>query len=91
VSVELNPGLKPPLVLPPEVGLVHVRGLGLNDTLHFLICNYGAPALLLVHTNSTQSTVQVKWPNFINQSLSGSLKVEPQDSVQYSSALVFTR
>ncbi|KAI2653248.1 Glycosylated lysosomal membrane protein [Labeo rohita] len=89
VSVELNPGLKPPSVLPPEVGLVHVRGLGLNDTLHFLICNRGAPALLLVHTNSTQSTVQVNWPNFINHSLSGSLKVEPQDSVQYSSALVW--
>uniref|UniRef100_A0A8C1UZV1 Glycosylated lysosomal membrane protein n=1 Tax=Cyprinus carpio TaxID=7962 RepID=A0A8C1UZV1_CYPCA len=91
VSVELNPGLTPPWVLPPGVGLVHVRGLGLNDTLHFLLCNHGAPALLMVHTNSTQSVVQVNWPVFINHSSAGSLKVEPQSSVQYSSALVFTR
>ncbi|XP_016382430.1 glycosylated lysosomal membrane protein-like [Sinocyclocheilus rhinocerous] len=91
VSLELNPGLTPPWVLPPGVGLVHVRGLGLNDTLHFLLCNHGAPALLMVHTNSTQSAVQVDWPVFINRSSSGSLKVEPQSSVQYSSALVFTR
>uniref|UniRef100_A0A672JS28 Glycosylated lysosomal membrane protein n=1 Tax=Sinocyclocheilus grahami TaxID=75366 RepID=A0A672JS28_SINGR len=91
VSVELNPGLTPPSVLPPGVGLVHVRGLGLNDTLHFVLCNAGAPALLVVHTNSTQSAVQVDWPVFINRSSSGSLRVEPQSSVQYSSALVFTR
>ncbi len=91
VSVELNPGLTPPSVLPPGVGLVHVRGLGLNDTLHFLLCNHGAPALLMVHTNSTESEVHVKWPEFINHSSSGSLRVEPPSSVLYSSALVFTR
>ncbi|XP_073678305.1 glycosylated lysosomal membrane protein-like [Garra rufa] len=91
VSVELNPGLKPPSVLPPDVGLVHVQGLGLNDTLHFLLCNRGAPALMLVHTNSTQSIVEVDWPSFINRSSAGSVKVEPQTSIQYSSALVFTR
>lgn len=91
VSVELNPGLTPPSVLPPGVGLVHVRGLGLNDTLHFLLCNHGAPALLMVHTNSTESEVHVKWPEFINHSSSGSLSVEPPSSVLYSSALVFTR
>uniref|UniRef100_A0A8C1NIA2 Glycosylated lysosomal membrane protein n=1 Tax=Cyprinus carpio TaxID=7962 RepID=A0A8C1NIA2_CYPCA len=91
VSVELNPGLTPPSVLPPGVGLVHVRGLGLNDTLHFLLCNAGAPALLMVHTNSSRSAVQVDWPEFINHSSAGSLRVAPQSSVQYSSALVFTR
>ncbi len=91
VSVELNPGLTPPSVLPPGVGLVHVRGLGLNDTLHFLLCNSGAPALLMVHTNSTQSEVHVDWPAFINRSSSGSLRVDPPSSVRYSSALVFTR
>uniref|UniRef100_A0A672L896 Glycosylated lysosomal membrane protein-like n=1 Tax=Sinocyclocheilus grahami TaxID=75366 RepID=A0A672L896_SINGR len=88
---QLNPGLTPPSVLPPGVGLVHVRGLGLNDTLHFLLCNHGAPALLMVHTYSTQSAVQVDWPSFINRSSSGSLRVEPQTSVRYSRALVFTR
>uniref|UniRef100_A0A673G7F9 Glycosylated lysosomal membrane protein-like n=1 Tax=Sinocyclocheilus rhinocerous TaxID=307959 RepID=A0A673G7F9_9TELE len=73
------------------VGLVHVRGLGQSDTLHFLLCNHGAPALLMVNTYSTQSAVQVDWPAFINRSSSGSLRVEPQTSVRYSRALVFTR
>lgn len=91
VSLELNPGLNPPSSLPPGVLLVHARGLGLNDTLHFLLCNHGAPALLLVHTNSTESAVRVDWPVFINRSSSGSLRVEPESSVTYSSALVFTR
>ncbi|XP_077086301.1 glycosylated lysosomal membrane protein isoform X2 [Siphateles boraxobius] len=91
VSVELNPGLNPPSSLPPGVALVHARGLGLNDTLHFLLCNHGAPALLLVHSNSTESTVQVNWPVFINRSSPGSLTVAPESSVTYSSALVFTR
>ncbi|KAK7139598.1 hypothetical protein R3I93_016667 [Phoxinus phoxinus] len=91
VTVELNPGLKPPSSLPPGVALVHARGLGLNDTLHFVLCNLGAPALLLVHTNSTESAVQVTWPAFINRSSPGSLRVAPESSVTYSSALVFTR
>lgn len=91
VSLELNPGLNPPATLPPGVALVHARGLGLNDTLHFLLCNRGAPALLLVHTNSTESAVQVDWPVFINSSSPGSLRVAPESSVQYSTALVFTR
>ncbi|XP_043089039.1 glycosylated lysosomal membrane protein [Puntigrus tetrazona] len=91
VSVELNPGLTPPSVLPRGVALVHVRGLGLNDTLHFLLCNSEAPALLMVHTNSTRSAVQVDWPAFLNHSSSSSLRVEPESSVQYRSALVFTR
>ncbi|KAK2867444.1 hypothetical protein Q8A67_025561 [Cirrhinus molitorella] len=91
VSVEQNPGLTPPLVLPPGVGLIHVRGLGHSDTLHFLLCNSGAPTLLMVHTYSTHSTVQVDWSAFINHNLSGSLRVEPQTSVRYSRALVFTK
>ncbi|XP_026145082.1 glycosylated lysosomal membrane protein-like isoform X1 [Carassius auratus] len=45
----------------------------------------------MVHTNSTRSAVKVNWPEFINSSSPSSLKVEPESSVQYSSALVFTR
>ncbi|TRY97384.1 hypothetical protein DNTS_032900 [Danionella cerebrum] len=90
VSLELNPGLKPPSELPAGAALVHVRALGPNDTLHFLLCTSGAPALLLVHCNSTDSELRVDWPRF-NSSSPGSLRVVPESSVQYSTALVITR
>ncbi|XP_030645130.1 glycosylated lysosomal membrane protein [Chanos chanos] len=91
LSMELNPGLNGSLTPPPGVGIVHVRALGQNDTLHFLLCSHGAPALLLVHTNSTSSSLQINWNEFLNRSTAGSVRVAPQDSVQYSRALVLTR
>ncbi|CAI5661177.1 unnamed protein product [Oreochromis niloticus] len=76
----------------PQAGdLLHVRAVGDNDTLHFLFCSQGAPTLLLIHTNSTSSEVQVNWPEFVARNTSGSLKVEPESSLQYSSAVVFSR
>ncbi|XP_036371642.1 glycosylated lysosomal membrane protein [Megalops cyprinoides] len=89
VSLELNPGLNSSV--PPGVSLLHIQARGANDTLHFLFCSLGAPTLLLVHTNSTSSSVKVDWPQFLSKNDSGSLQVEPRSSVQYSSALVFTR
>ncbi|KAL0962286.1 hypothetical protein UPYG_G00338130 [Umbra pygmaea] len=92
VSLELNPGLNSSLTsLPPGVGLLHARALGNNDTLHYLLCSLGAPALLLVHTNSKSSKVEVDWPAFLSTNASGSLRVTPENSVLYSNALVFTR
>ncbi|KAJ8335151.1 hypothetical protein SKAU_G00407900 [Synaphobranchus kaupii] len=91
VSLELNPGLNASVRPPPGVGLLHVRALGANDTLHFLLCSLDAPTLMLVHTNSSSSSVKVDWRRFLSGNTSGSLRVEPQSSVQYSSALVFTR
>ncbi|XP_071778385.1 glycosylated lysosomal membrane protein [Centroberyx gerrardi] len=92
LSVELNPGLTPSAPPPPPgVALLHVRALGRNDTLHFLLCSQGAPALLLVHTDSASSAVQVDWPAFLARNTSGSLRVEPQSSVLFSSAVVFSR
>ncbi|KAG5842786.1 hypothetical protein ANANG_G00181430 [Anguilla anguilla] len=91
VSFELNPGLNASSPLPPGVGLLHVRALGASDTLHFLLSSLGAPALMLVHTNSSSSSVKVDWRRFLSGNTSGSLQVVPESSVQYSSALVFTR
>ncbi|CAB1351058.1 unnamed protein product [Coregonus sp. 'balchen'] len=92
VSLELNPGLNSSLKpLPPGVDLLHVRALGKNNTLHYLLCSQGAPALLLVHTSSASSKVEVDWPAFLVQNTTGSLKVTPESSVLYSNALVFTR
>ncbi|XP_031442002.1 glycosylated lysosomal membrane protein isoform X2 [Clupea harengus] len=86
--MELNPGLKKPST---GAGLVHVRAVGSDDTLHFLLCSHEAPALMLVHTNSSSSAVHIDWEAFLNGNYSGSLKVVPESSVQFSSALVFTR
>ncbi|XP_048883080.1 glycosylated lysosomal membrane protein [Brienomyrus brachyistius] len=92
VSLELNPGLNSSHTAPLGViNLLHVRATGNNDTLHFIFCSQGAPAVLLVHTDSSSSSLKVDWPKFLSGNLSGSLKIEPEHTVHYSSALVFTR
>ncbi|XP_061615967.1 glycosylated lysosomal membrane protein [Phyllopteryx taeniolatus] len=88
LSVELNPGSSAP---PPGGDLVHVRAVGDDDTLHFLFCSQGAPALLLVHTDVTSSDVSVDWPLFLSRNTSGGLRVEPASSIVSSTALVFSR
>lgn len=87
----MNPGLTPPLVVFPGVSLLHARAIGHNDTLHYLFCSGGAPALLLIHTHSAESVLQVNWTKFLSQDTAGSVKVEPESSVRYRGALVFTR
>ncbi|XP_026155254.1 glycosylated lysosomal membrane protein [Mastacembelus armatus] len=88
LSVELNPGSRPALT---DGDLLHVRAVGNNDTLHFLFCSLGAPTLLLVHTSSSNSTVTVDWLQFLARNTSGTLKVEPESSILYSTAVVFSR
>ncbi|KAJ0003784.1 hypothetical protein NQD34_008882 [Periophthalmus magnuspinnatus] len=88
ISITLNPGLH---IAPPEGDLLYVRSVGPNDSLHFLFCSQGAPTLLLIQSNNTQATVQVNWPQFLERNTSGSLRVAPQSSVVYSSALMFSR
>ncbi|XP_037548764.1 glycosylated lysosomal membrane protein [Nematolebias whitei] len=88
LSVQLNPDASPS---PSGFDLLHVRAVGQNDTLHYLFCSQGAPTLLLVHTNSISSTVKVNWTQFSAPNSSGGLTVEPQSSILYSSAVVFSR
>ncbi|KAE8282613.1 Glycosylated lysosomal membrane protein [Larimichthys crocea] len=87
VLIELNPGSPSP----PPGDLLHARAVGDNDTLHFLFCSQGAPTLLLVHTNTSFSTVKVNWTQFNNRTHSGGLTVEPESSILYSTAVVFNR
>lgn len=88
LSVQLNPGSPS---LPPDGDLLHIRAVGANDTIHFLFCSQGAPTLLQVHTNTSSSDVTVDWPQFDARNISGSLKVEPESSILYSNAIVFSR
>ncbi|XP_062291798.1 glycosylated lysosomal membrane protein [Scomber scombrus] len=87
LEVVLNPGR----LSPPGGDLLHVRAVGDNDTLHYLFCSQGAPTLLLVHTNTTNSTLKVDWDKFLERNVSGSLKVEPESSIVYSKAVVVSR
>ncbi|KAF4081772.1 hypothetical protein AMELA_G00165060 [Ameiurus melas] len=91
VSLEMNPGLNLSSMVPPGVSMLHARALGHNDTLHCLFCSGGAPALLLIHTHSTESVVEVNWNKFITADPADSVKVVPESSVRYRGALVFTR
>ncbi|RVE67142.1 hypothetical protein OJAV_G00114040 [Oryzias javanicus] len=88
LNVTVNPNSTTP---PPGGDLLHVQAVGDNDTLHFLFCSQGAPTLLIVHTNSSTSSVQVNWPQFLSRNVSGGLRVEPRSSIQYSMAVVFSR
>lgn len=54
--MRLNPGTPSD---PPGGDLLHVSAVGTNDTLHFLFCSLGAPTLLLVHSNTTSSSLRV--------------------------------
>lgn len=53
--MQLDPGHPSP----PGGHLLHVRAVGENDTVHYLFSSRGAPTLLLVHTNSSSSALQV--------------------------------
>lgn len=81
LSVELNPGSPS---APPGGDLLHVRAVGGNDTLHFLFCSQGAPTLLLVHTNSSSSTVKVRFhlSFHVTTKLNENLKSQQHDSAQ---------
>ncbi|XP_072802471.1 glycosylated lysosomal membrane protein isoform X2 [Vicugna pacos] len=71
--------------------LLHVRAVGTNSTLHYVWSSLGPPAVLLVATNTPYSTLSVNWSLLISSDPDGALMVHPKDSIQFSSALVFTR
>ncbi|XP_007535526.2 glycosylated lysosomal membrane protein isoform X1 [Erinaceus europaeus] len=80
-----------PHSLGPPVNLLHVRAAGTNSTLHYVWSSLGPPAVLLVATNTPHSTLMVNWSTLLSPEPQGGLLVLPKDSVQFASALVFTR
>ncbi|XP_058861908.1 glycosylated lysosomal membrane protein-like [Acipenser ruthenus] len=87
VSLELNPGRSGS----SNVSVLHVRAVGNNDTLHFLWGSQGVPTLLLVHTDSPETRVQIDWERMLSNNISGSLTVEPASAVRYSTAFLFSK
>ncbi|XP_037355700.1 glycosylated lysosomal membrane protein [Talpa occidentalis] len=86
VSLEVIPDL-----LGPPENLLHIRAVGSNSTLHYVWSSLGPPAALLVATNTPHSVLHVNWSRLLSSEPTGGLMVFPEDSIQFSSALVFTR
>ncbi|KAL2771530.1 glycosylated lysosomal membrane protein isoform 4 precursor, partial [Daubentonia madagascariensis] len=86
VSLEVIPGW-----LGTPQNLLHIRAVGTNSTLHYVWGSLGPPAVVLVATNTPHSTLSVNWSRLLSPEPDGGLMVLPKDSIQFSSALVFTR
>ncbi|NXP45918.1 GLMPA protein, partial [Heliornis fulica] len=74
-----------------SVNLLHVRAVGPNDTLHYVWSSIGAPAVLLVASRSSTSTLHVNWTQLLSPTPAGAIWIDPPSSVVYSTAVVFTK
>ncbi|KFP59495.1 Lysosomal protein NCU-G1-A, partial [Cariama cristata] len=86
VSMQYNPGWNN-----SSVNLLHVRAVGPGDTLHYVWSSIGAPAVLLVATESRSSTLHINWTQLLSPAPSGAIWIDPPSSVVYSAAVVFTK
>ncbi|XP_021493403.1 glycosylated lysosomal membrane protein [Meriones unguiculatus] len=76
---------------PNPQNLLHIQAVGSNSTLHYVWSSLGPPAVVMVATNTTQSVLSVNWSLLLSPDPAGGLMVLPKNSIQFSSALVFTR
>ncbi|NXD04133.1 GLMPA protein, partial [Certhia familiaris] len=74
-----------------SVNLLHVWAAGPRDSLHYVWSSIGAPAVLLVATQSPSSALRVNWTQLLSPSPAGAIWIDPPDSVVYSTAVVFTK
>lgn len=86
VSMQYNPGWNS-----SSVNLLHVQAAGPEDSLHYVWSSIGAPAVLLVATQSPSSALRVNWTQLLSASPAGAIWIDPPDSVVYSTAVVFTK
>ncbi|NWU84377.1 GLMPB protein, partial [Onychorhynchus coronatus] len=84
--LEFNPGWNS-----SSVNVLHVRAEGSRDTLHFVWSSLGAPAVLLVASESPRSRLGIHWPLLLSPDPAGALWIDPPGSVSYASAVVFTK
>ncbi|XP_005411726.1 PREDICTED: glycosylated lysosomal membrane protein [Chinchilla lanigera] len=71
--------------------LLHIQAVGTNSTLHYVWSTLGPPAVVLVATNTSHSVLHINWTRLLSPEPEGGLTVLPMESVQFSSALIFTR
>ncbi|NWI35015.1 GLMPA protein, partial [Sula dactylatra] len=74
-----------------SVNLLHVRAVGPSDTLHYVWSSIGAPTVLLVATESRNSSLGINWTQLLSPTPAGALWIDPPSSVIYSTAIVFTK
>ncbi|NXK14492.1 GLMPA protein, partial [Herpetotheres cachinnans] len=74
-----------------SVNLLHVRAVGPSDTLHYVWSSIGAPAVLLVATDSRSSALCINWTQLLSPAPAGAVWIDPPSSVVYSAAIVFTK
>ncbi|NWI57755.1 GLMPB protein, partial [Calyptomena viridis] len=84
--MEYNPGWNS-----SSVNLLHVRAQGPRDTLHYVWSSIGAPAVLLVATESPSSSLGINWTRLLSPTPAGAVWIDPPGSVVHSSAVVFTK
>lgn len=75
----------------PKQNLLHIRAVGSNSTLHYIWSTLGPPAVLVVATNTSTSLLSVNWSLLLSPEPEGGLMVLPQNSIRFSSAIIFTR
>uniref|UniRef100_A0A8D0F057 Glycosylated lysosomal membrane protein n=1 Tax=Strix occidentalis caurina TaxID=311401 RepID=A0A8D0F057_STROC len=86
VSMQYNPGWNN-----SSVNLLHVRAVGPSDTLHYIWSSIGAPAVLLVATESRTSSLGINWTQLLSSAPAGAIWIDPPSSIIYSTAVVFTK
>ncbi|NXA11347.1 GLMPB protein, partial [Sapayoa aenigma] len=74
-----------------SVNLLHVRAEGPSDTLHYVWSSIGAPAVLLVATESPSSSLSINWTQLLSPTPAGAIWIDPPGSVVHSTAVVFTK
>lgn len=84
--MQLNPGWNS-----SSVNLLHVQAVGPGDTLHYVWSSIGAPAALLVATESASSVLRINWTQLLSPTPAGAVWIDPPSSVLYSAAIVFTK
>uniref|UniRef100_A0A8D0F080 Glycosylated lysosomal membrane protein n=1 Tax=Strix occidentalis caurina TaxID=311401 RepID=A0A8D0F080_STROC len=66
-----------------SVNLLHVRAVGPSDTLHYIWSSIGAPAVLLVATESRTSSLGINWTQLLSSAPAGYSEAQTLEELFY--------